>query len=212
MWIVTDKKTQKTIADNLVKAFVPTGTFGKLFGKIPGINDVAKLVTDIFNATPKQLGEFSKILSSGATVAEIDPTLAKPEEAGAAGEEASGKSKAQSPEQQKQQIAGVAAAAKDAGIKEEETVTRFLSNVMNFQDGIKNPYADTAIQVLKDFAYNKSKIAKGQLDGFVDGLAIDQKTVKKQITDLIKIADEKKKKEEAAKAEKGETPPAAPTA
>ena len=210
--LVTDKKTQKTIADNLVKAFVPTGTFGKLFGKIPGINDVAKLVKDIFNATPKQLGEFSKILSSGATVAEIDPTLAKPEEAGAAGEEASGKSKAQSPEQQKQQIAGVAAAAKDAGIKEEETVTRFLSNVMNFQDGIKNPYADTAIQVLKDFAYNKSKIAKGQLDGFVDGLAIDQKTVKKQITDLIKIADEKKKKEEAAKAEKGETPPAAPTA
>lgn len=197
--IKDDKKLEKNVNDNLAKAFVPTGTFGKLFGKMPGL-DMKLFMIDILGVTPEQLGVVSKILDTGAKVAEIDPKLADPKEAGGeAGGEAAGKSKTPTAQQQKQQIAAVATAAKDAGITEEETVVRFLSNVMGFKDGIKNPYADTAIQVLKDFAYNKSKIAKGQLDGFVDGLAIDQNMVKKQITDLIKIADEKKKEKRTKK-------------
>jgi len=208
--LTSDAKIKKSITDNLVKAFVPAGTFGKLFGKIPGINNTAELVADIFMATPKQLGEFSKILGSGAKVTEIDPALAKPEEAGATSGEASGKPEAQSPEQQKQQIVAVSAAAKDAGIKEEETVVRFLSNVMGWKDGIKNPYSDTAIQVLKDFAYNKAKVAKGQLDGFVDGLSIDSKKVKLEIQALVNAAEKKKEEEAAKAAEKGGAPPETP--
>ena len=203
--IKDDKKLEKNVNDNLAKAFVPTGTFGKLFGKMPGL-DMKLFMIDILGVTPEQLGVVSKILDTGAKVAEIDPKIADPKEAGG---EAAGKSKTPTAQQQKQQIAAVATAAKDAGITEEETVVRFLSNVMDFKDGIKNPYADTAIQVLKDFAYNKSKIAKGQLDGFVDGLSIDHIKVKKQILDLVKAEEKKKKEEAAAKAAKGEPSAAA---
>lgn len=200
--IKDDDKLKKNVESTLVKAFVPTGTFGKIFGKVPGI-DTQKLVVDLLGATPAGLGEISKILAGGTSVADIDPNLANPKEAGSG--ETTGKEATTelSPKEQKAQLVAVQNAAKDAGITEEETVTRFLSNVMGWKEGIKHPYSDTALQVLKDYAYNKAKIAKGQLDGFVDGIAIDQEKVKSEIDTLVKSAEEKKKKEEEAKVAAG---------
>ena len=77
--IKDDKKLEKNVNDNLAKAFVPTGTFGKLFGKMPGL-DMKLFMIDILGVTPEQLGVVSKILDTGAKVAEIDPKLADPKE------------------------------------------------------------------------------------------------------------------------------------
>jgi len=193
---------KKNITTTLTKAFVPGGTFGKIFNKtIPGIK-IEDLVADIFKASITQLNEINGALQSGPSPAEVDPAVANPKEAGASGagaKEDAGKQAPLTGAEAKQQVIAVQSAAKDAGIKEEETVTRFLDNVMGWKEGIKHPYSDTAIQVLKSYAYNKAKIAKGQLDGFVDGISVDATKVKKEIQGLVDKA-EAKKAEEAKKA------------
>lgn len=201
--IKDDDALKKNVETNLLKAFVPSGTFGKIFGKIPGI-DTKQLISDLMNATIVQLNDIAKVLNEGPKTTDIDPALANPKEAGGAAEAKPGEKPGElSPQEQKVQLVAVQNAAKDAGIKEEETVTRFLDNVMGWKEGIKHPYSDTAIQVLKSYAYNKAKIAKGQLDGFVDGIAIDQNKVKKEIQALVDKAEAEKNKKEAEAAAKG---------
>jgi len=195
-----DEALKKNILTNLEKAFVPSGKFGKVFGKIPGI-DNKKLITDLMSATPEKLMGFKKLLEAGPQVDDLPVELTNPKEAGAA--VAAGKEgEKQTPEQEKQNVVLVQTAAKKAGIKEEETVTRFLINMMGFKEGIKHPYADTAIEVLKAYATG-AKVADGQLDGFVDGLAIDKNKVVKDIKDRITAAEKEKADKAAKEAEKG---------
>lgn len=159
------------------------------------ISDIETITADINTAFPN-------IDSAGQAAAEAAQQAEKGNLPGGQSSEG-GKPEELTPQQQKVQLVAVQNAAKDAGIKEEETVTRFLDNVMGWKEGIKHPYSDTAIQVLKSYAFNKAKIAKGQLDGFVDGITIDQNKVKQEIQALVDKAEAEKKKKEAEAAAKG---------
>jgi hypothetical protein len=103
--------------------------------------------------------------------------------------------RAPSRQQQQQNVRATQQAAKAAGITEEETVDRFLK-LMGINDAASDDAA-VAIQTLKSFAQTK-KVADGQLDGFVDGITVDQKEVRQKITNGVKEL-QKKKQEEANK-------------
>lgn len=197
--IQDDDKIKKNVESALRKAFTPAGKFAKIFNqKLPGFDDPEFLMKDLLGATPLVLGEIANILRQGPPASEIDTDLANPEKAGEGGGKPGEKQTELTPQQQKVQLVAVQNAAKDAGITEEETVTRFLSTVMGWKEGVKHPYSDTAIEVLKKYALNK-KVAKGQLDGFVDGISVDSNKVRKEIQTLVSQAEEKKAAEEAKK-------------
>lgn len=206
--LASDEKIKKNITDNLVKAFVPAGTFGKLFGKIPGIN-AAELVADIFMATPKQLGELSKILDSGAKVAEIDPGLANPKEAGAAtdGEKPGkpGKPGEASPEQKQKNIKATQDAAKKAGISDEKALIALFDELGYKKDSFQASLVLPQLQVLQA----RLNIADDQTDGFIRGLMVDfEKDFKVKLQDKIKTEIENLKKEQEKSGEKGAGPAA----
>jgi hypothetical protein len=100
-------------------------------------------------------------------------------------------------QQQQQNVRATQQAAKAAGITEEETVNRFLK-LMGIDDAASDNAA-VAIQTLKSFAQT-TKVADGQLDGFVDGITVDQRIVKQKIENGVK-ALQKKKAEAEKKAE-----------
>ena len=112
--------------------------------------------------------------------------------------------KVPSRQQQQQNVRATQQAAKAAGITEEETVNRFLK-LMGINDAASDNAA-VAIQTLKSFAQTK-KVADGQLDGFVDGITVDQEEVRQKITNGVKEL-QKKKKEEANKKAASATPAA----
>jgi len=112
--------------------------------------------------------------------------------------------RAPSRQQQQQNVRATQQAAKAAGITEEETVDRFLK-LMGINDAASDDAA-VAIQTLKSFA-QKKKVADGQLDGFVDGITVDQEEVRQKIKNGVKEL-RKKKKEEANKKAASATPAA----
>ena len=204
--LASDEKIKKNITDNLVKAFVPAGTFGKLFGKIPGINNTAELVADIFMATPKQLGELSKILDAGAKVAEIDPGLANPKEAGAAtGEEKPGKSGEASPEQKKNNIKATQDAAKKAGINDGKALLALFDELGYKNDSFEASLVLPELQKLQ----RKYSIPDDQTDGFTRGLMVDfEKDFKAKLLVQVEKETERLKKEKEKSGEKGVSPAA----
>ena len=192
--LAADIKIKKNITDNLVKAFVPAGTFGKLFGKIPGINNTLDLVEDMFNATPKQLGEISKILNSGAKVTEIDPGLANPKEAGAAtGGEKPGKPGEASPEQKQKNIKATQDAAKKAGISDGKALIALFGELGYEKDSFEASLVLPQLQVLQA----RLNIADDQTDGFVRGLMVDfEKDFKAKLQNQITTEVDRLKKEQ----------------
>jgi len=207
--LASDEKIKKNITDNLVKAFVPAGTFGKLFGKIPGINNTEELVADIFMATPKQLGEFSKTLNAGAKVAEIDPGLADPKEAGdAGGEQKSGKPGEATPEQQKTNIKVTQDAAKKAGISDGKALLTLFDELQYKVGSFEASLVVPELQKLQ----RKYNIADDQTDGFTRGLMVDfEKDFKVKLQDQIKKEVERLKKEQEKSGSKAAGQTAAPT-
>lgn len=193
------QKTLDTIQNSFVKAFVTKGKLAsiKYDPNKDGLKDFLFALTSLKLETLEKLaGTIKQGPQASATADKAEVTVPQQGTPNASDKQAE-----LTPQQQKAQIVAVQTAAKDAGIKEEETITRFLDNVMGWPEGIKHPYSDTAIQVLKSYAFNKAKIAKGQLDGFVDGITIDQNKVKQEIEALVKKAEEaKRKKEEEGKA------------
>lgn len=190
------QKTLNTIQNSFVKAFVTKGKLAsiKYDPNKDGLKDFLFALTSLKLETLEKLAGTIKQGPQASTTAD-KAEVTTPQQGT---KDASGKSTELTPQQQKAQIVAVQTAAKDAGISEEETITRFLSNIMDWQDGVKNPNADIAIKVLKAYAL-KNKVAKGQLDGFVDGITIDQNKMKSDIQALVKKAEEAEKKKEAEK-------------
>ena len=189
-----DKKLKKNIETNLIKAFVPSGTFGKIFGKLPGL-DAAKLVEELFLATPLQLNEFSKTLMVGVTVSDIDPNLAVPEKAGT-GTDTKANEK-QSPADKKQNVTIIQTAAKKAGISDGKALLNLFSKLgPGYEAG-----SDASTLVLSELQalQNTYQIDADQTEGFIRGLVVDFKQFKKEIDTKIKAALEKKNKEEKSK-------------
>jgi len=191
-------KAKQIITASFKKAFVTKGS-------LAGITDEAEIeqfYTGLMDLTLSTLNSLKEAVAAGPQASKTGVDAAKASQTGDVDQSKKASIQGElTPQQQKAQIIAVQAAAKDAGISEEETVTRFLSKIMGWDDGIKNPNSDIAINVLKDFAYNRAKVTKGQLDGFVDGLAINQEEVKTKIQQLV----DKKAEEAAAKRKKGRT-------
>ena len=187
-----DKKLKKNIETNLIKAFVPSGTFGKIFGKLPGL-DAAKLVEELFSATLLQLNEFSKVLMAGVTVGDIDPNLAIPEKAGTSADT----SEKQTPDERKQNITIIQTAAKKAGISDGKA----LLNLFNKLGSGYEAGSEASTLVLSELLalQNTYQIDADQTEGFIRGLVVDFKQFKKEIDAKIKAALEKKNKEEKSK-------------
>jgi len=194
---------QKNILGAIKKSLEPGG----LFKSIPFTMNLQSLVDDVLGLTVNQVSELVKVVA--AINPPDDPALLQADDKDKDKKEKD----AQSPDQQKQAIVALQNAAKEAGISEQETVQRYLTKIVGWTEGIKNPNASVAIEALKDIAV-QAKVAKGQLDGFVDGLAIDQKAflarVNKDIEAKIKEEEEKKKKEAEAGGKPGA--PGAPAA
>jgi hypothetical protein len=191
-----DQKLKNNIEKTLVKAFVPAGAFGKIFGKIPGV-DTANLIADLFLATPIQLGEISKILDSGTKVADIDPNLANPQAAGSTS--ASGKETSKpAPEQEKKNIQITQDAAKKAGISDSKALLS-LFDELGFKLGtFEGNLIVPELQKLQ----RKFNIPEDQTDGFIRGLMVDfEKDFKVKLQDQIKKEVERLKKDQ----EKGAT-------
>lgn len=187
------QKTLDTIQNSFIKAFVTKGKLAsiKYDPNKDGLKDFLFALTSLKLETLEKLAGTIKQGPQASTTAD-DAKVTEPQQGTS---DASGKKVELTPQQQKAQVVAVQTAAKEAGITEEETVTRFLSDVMEWRDGVKNPNADIAIKVLKDYALRK-KVAKGQLDGFVDGITIDQNKMKSEIQSLVKAAQEAKSKKE----------------
>jgi hypothetical protein len=196
--IQDDDKLKKNVENSLTKAFIPAGTFGKVFGKIPGI-DTNKLVQDLFNATPVQLGEISKVLNSGTTVADVDPKLASPEEAGGEAPSQDKQSGGEpSKQQQQQNIKITQAAAQKAGISNGKALLS-LFDELGFKLGtFEGNLVVPELQKLQ----RKFNIPDDQTDGFIRGLMVDfEKDFKVKLQDQIKKEVERLKKDQ----EKGAT-------
>ena len=76
--ILTDDKAKKAFTNILQKAFIPEGTFGKLFGKIPYVSDINVVVNEMLESTPEKLAAVIKPATSGAKTSDIDPKIANP--------------------------------------------------------------------------------------------------------------------------------------
>ena len=188
--IKDDKKLEKNVNDNLAKAFVPTGTFGKLFGKMPGL-DMKNFMLDILGVTPEQLGVVSKILDTGAKVAEIDPKLANPKEAGAATD---GKKPGEaSPEQKQKNIKATQDEAKKAGISDGKALIALFDELGYKKDSFQASLVLPQLQVLQA----RLNIADDQTDGFVRGLMVDfEKDFKAKLQNQITTEVDRLKKEQ----------------
>lgn len=179
--------------DTFKKAFKPSENFGKIFSNVPYVENIDNVINDFFDekVTVENIFNVANIIEQGKKVSEISPNAADPKESSS---KEGGK---QDSKGQNANVRAVQKAAENAGIKEEETVNRFLKRI-GIEDGIKDPTAPLAIKVLKNFA-EKNKVADGQLDGYVDGLFTDQATVKSEIEKMItKAAEAAKNKESAA--------------
>jgi len=194
--VVTDQKVKKNIVTNLTKAFIPAGTFGKLFGKIPGINNPAELVEDLFAATPLQLSEFSKVLNAGTTVTNIDPNLADPKKAGAPGEIGQkGEKTKPAPDQQKKNIQILQVAAQKAGISDGKALKALMDRLEYSEGSFEAALTVPTLQKLM----NAKNIPDDQTDGFIRGLMTDfDSEFKKTIQTAIDKEIEKRKKEKTA--------------
>ncbi len=73
--IGNDEKTKKNISNTLIKAFVPIGTFGKIFKKIPYIANEETMVQELMLLTPKQIEETFKTINSGPKASDIDTKI-----------------------------------------------------------------------------------------------------------------------------------------
>ena len=201
--VLADEKVRKTIENNLVKAFIPAGTFGKIFKTIPGI-DTPKLVADLFFATPGQLGEISKVLKTGTTSGNIDPNLTKPEvvsdKEGKAGEEKTNEpGKAPSEKIKSALTKATQTAAKNAGISDGKALTALMKK-MNYEVGSYE--ASLVIPTLQELMAEKN-IDDEQTDGFVRGLMSDfEKEFKTEIQKKIDANLKKMKKEKEEKQKK----------
>jgi len=192
-----DDKLKKNIETNLAKGFVPKGTFGKLFGKIPGV-DINKLMTDLMNANVSQLNEIAKVLNQGTTVAEIAPELAQPEKAGTGEEGASpGKDKEPKPEQKKQNMVLLQTAAKKAGISDGKALAALIDVLEYEQGSFESTLTIPTLQKLM----NAKNIPDDQTDGFIRGLMTDfEADFKNKIKDAVDKELEKRQKEKEKKA------------
>jgi hypothetical protein len=189
--LTSDEKVKKNIENNLIKAFVPSGTFGKIFGKIPGINSTADLIADIFMATPLQLGEFSKVLNAGVTVQNIDADLANPKEAGSA--QGDKQTEKPAPEQQKKNIQVTQDAAKKAGISDGKALLSLFDELGYKLGSFEGSLVVPELQKLQ----RKYNIPDDQTDGFTRGLMVDfEKDFKAKLQDQIKKEVERLKKEQ----------------
>jgi len=196
--VLADEKVRKTIENNLVKAFIPAGTFGKVFKKIPGI-DTPELVADLFFATPEQLGEISKVLKTGTTSQNIDPDLTNPEvvsdQKEKAGEEKNAETnKAQSGKIKTALTKATQDGAKNAGISDGKALTAIMKK-LNYEVGSIN--ASYVVPTLQELMAEKN-IDDDQIDGFIRGLMTDfEKEFKAEIGKKIdaKIEELKKEKE-----------------
>lgn len=173
------QKEYNNITKGFEKAFVTKGKLAQLKfdPNAEGLSDfIFGLSTLKLETLEKLAGAVGRGPQASKTAEEADVT------APAAGKAGGGK----------QQLVFLQQAAKDAGISEKDTINKFLVNIMKYDDGEENPNASAAVKVLKLYA-TKNKVAKGQLDGFVDGIAVN----KDEMVDTInKAVEELKKKEE----------------
>jgi len=197
-----DDKLKKNIETNLAKGFVPTGTFGKIFGKIPGV-DVNQLMVDLMNATVTQLNEIAKVLNDGPKTTDVDPALAVPEKAGSGEDKNKESNQAKEPgkaaggKNKTVLVKATQDAAKKAGISDGKALS-VLMKKMNYEIGSFE--ASLVLPALQELMAEKN-IDDGQIDGFIRGLMTDfekeyKNVVNKKIQDkLLKIkqtADSKK--------------------
>jgi hypothetical protein len=191
--IKDDDKLKKNIQTNLLKAFVPAGTFGKIFGKIPGV-DTDKLTADLMNATVSQLNDIAKILNEGPKTSDIDPALANPKEAGSkeknAKENSEDAGKAQKGKAKNILVRATQATAKSAGISDGKAVVALMKK-MGYEVGSYE--ASLVIPTLRELMADKN-IDDEQTDGFVRGLMTDfEKEFKNDVDKKIKDKLEKMK-------------------
>jgi hypothetical protein len=76
--ILTDDKAKKAFSNIIQKAFIPEGTFGKVFGKIPYVADINVVVNEMLESTPEKLASVIKPATSGAKASDINPKIADP--------------------------------------------------------------------------------------------------------------------------------------
>jgi hypothetical protein len=186
--IKDDQKIQKAVVDSLKKAFVPKGAWNKVFSKIPFVVDNESLIIELLDATPEQLGSIAGILKSGTKAEEAQEIVQDAEETS---KNAGTEETEQNPEQEKKRKTILIRTAKESGIKKEETIKRFLIKILGWKDGANNPNASIAIEALSSLA-TAEKIPENQLDGFVDGIAINKEAFKNEIEEKIKELEAKK--------------------
>lgn len=197
--IVTDEKIKNAIINNVVKAFVPKGIFGKVFGNVAGLGlDPKTLAADILSATPEQLGVVIKTVESGTTTDQIDPNLANPEEAGTSEDEEPTAEEIEnpSPEQQKKNTQATQDAAKKAGISNGKALLSLFDELGYKLGSFEGSLVVPELQKLQ----RKFNIPDNQTDGFTRGLMVDfEKDFKANLVSQIEKEIERIKREQEKK-------------
>lgn len=202
----SDQKAQKVVSDTLKKAFVPKGIFGKIFGKIPYMENPEKFVAELMSsATPKALAELFKANDAGPQTAEIaqdmqqtiaasgnkgEPTQAQVDVGGKQIDINLGKDPLKPPADKDQAMANLDATKKAAAENEiEPLITGDVLKSLGFAPG--SAAAALLPKVLKDETTDFLKgIVKNPTSDHVVGAAAvllrtQKKTISTHITDIL---------------------------
>lgn len=225
--LLTDPNAQKTFAATIQKAFVPEGTFGKIFGKIPYINDVKTLVDEIMESTPEKLAAVIKPAAAGPQAADVDPQIADPKanaaaakelgqggagqgdkagDKGAAAQGTPGAAPGKAPEGKGKEtnVRATQDNAKKAGIKDAKQLQVLLDDLGYEVGSLEGSLVVPELQKLM----RKTGLDEDQADGFIRGLMSDfDKDFKPNLEKAINAEVEKRRKELEGKGGGGKPAP-----